>query len=937
MLAPGVRLGPYEVVGSLGAGGMGEVYRARDTRLDRLVAIKVLPAHLSVVPEFRQRFEREARAVAALAHPHICALYDVGLQDGVSFLVMEHIEGGSLADRMQRRAATLVDGLQLLRETSDALDTAHRHGIVHRDIKPSNILVDGNGHARLADFGIAKQASGAPMQDAPITAEGMAVGTPAYMSPEQARGMAVGSPSDIFSLGSILHELVAGRPPFQRATLVETLNAVINDNPPRLTATGLPVGLVSLVDATLDKDPARRPPARVVGVQLAAIVALCGTSGDERTTLPVSPARRRRSPRIAMTAAVLAAALAGGLAVWRWARQPPLDFRAQETVMVGPIANLTDDRSLEAILGTALRISLEQSRYVNVLSPQRIHDTLVRMSKPEDEALTERVAREISQREGVKALVGGTVQQTGDLYVLTLRIIEPATGTVVRTLSERAAAPREILAAADTLGFALRQALGESLRSIENSNVKLAETTTASLDALKLYTQAGDLMGRGRLDEARTLLERAVEIDPEFARAYASLATTYRSASGVIVDPAEAQRHFNEAFKRFDKLGERERLEIEALYRGSTGDREAAIRLYRTLIEHYPGVEEYHVSLGTAYRLMARPGEANTELQEALKLNPRSSRALIALATSHGDLKQWKEEIASFERAFALEPEWEVDDIQNHQYGWALMQSGEEARARTAFDKMVAQGGTRAARGRRSLAILALARGRITEASRELLEAARLNVAGDSPVSAARDRYYLAEALTLVNRGDAAAVEIRRAEDLLKQDGYGQVWLGLRLAVLWARLGQPADSRRLIQILRPKILENGSYDRADMLRAEGELLLAVRSNAEAVEKFRQSRSAWSWYQTNSSLAVGVGRARLLPEAIDLHERLIANGPEPWEGHVDWALAHERLAQLYGQAGDLAKARATYATLVEIWKDADADLPPLHRARQALRP
>ena len=210
-----------------------------------------------------------------------------------------------------------------------------------------------------------------------------------------------------------------------------------------------------------------------------------------------------------------------------------------------------------------------------------------------------------------------------------------------------------------------------------------------------------------------------------------------------------------------------------------------------------------------------------------------------------------------------------------------------------------------------------------------------MNEAADNRLSAARDRYYLADALTLVSRRGAAAAEIRRAEDLLKKDGHTQAWLGLRLAVLWARVEQPAEARRLIQILRPKI-ENDSSARADLLRAEGELLLAERSNGEGIEKLRQARSVQSSYLTKSSLAGGVARASLLTEAIALHEPLIAEGPEAWEGHVDWAVAHERLARLYELAGDVGKARATYLRLIEIWKDADGDLEPRRRAHQALQ-
>lgn len=939
-LGPGDRLGAYEILATLGAGGMGEIYQARDTRLDRIVAIKVLLPHLSAVPEFRERFEREARAAAALGHPHICALYDIGVQDGVSYLVMEHVEGGSLAERMRRGMARLDNALPLVGQVADALDKAHRQGIVHRDIKPSNILIDADGHAKLADFGVAKPFSAALAGGPQITAEGIAVGTPSYMSPEQASGQPVGPPTDVFALGCLVFELVAGRPPFERPTTIETLYAVMNQAPPRLTPAGLPVGLTSLVEAMLDKDPVRRPSARVVCDRLEAIAGAARGSGDTRTILPSSLATpRRRTGWIAAAAigAITAAVVLGGaLDRWRfWAETTPLDFRSQETLFVGPIENRTDDRSLESILGTALRISLEQSPYVNVLSPQRVHDTLVRMRRPDREPLTEAVAREICQREGVKALIGGSIEQVGGQYVLTSRIIEPATGSTVGTLVERVATPGDILAAADALGLALRRALGESLRSIEGSSVRLAETTTASLDALKLYTEAADLMARGRTIDARGLLHRAIEIDPEFTRAYASLAITYRSPSGVINDPTEAQRYFQEALKRFEKLGERERLEIEALYRASTGDREEAVRLYRSLIERHPGVVEYHLSLATAYRLLGRPADAIPELQAVLKLNARSAAALLGLAFAHGDLKQWKEGVAGFEQAFAVEPELATDDIQNHQYGWGLMQIGDEAGARAAFDKMVAQGGTKAARGHRSLGILALSQGRIDEARRELLESARINEAAGSNVSAARDHYYVAEALALLGQRVPALPEIRRAVALIEKDGYSQAWLGLRLVTLLTRIGQAGEASRLLQVLRPRISTNVS-DRSDLLRAEGEWLLSQQSNEEGIEKLRQAKSLWVWYQTKASLASGTARAGLVAEATALHEQLIADGPEPWEGHVDWAVAHERLGRLYEQAGALEKARETYNTLLELWKSGDADLELLRRVREALR-
>jgi len=266
MIASGTKLGPYEIVAPLGAGGMGEVYRARDTRLDRTVAIKILPAHLSQDAEAKERFDREARAISSLSHPNICHLYDVGQQGGASYLVMEYLDGETLADRLRKGPLPLQQVLKTGAEICEGLEKAHRNGVVHRDLKPSNIMLTKTG-AKLMDFGLAKPvvaAIGAGSSSAslatmskPLTVEGTILGTFQYMSPEQVEGEEADIRSDIFSLGAVLYEMITGRRAFEGKTTASTIAAILAAEP-KLISTIQPMSppaLERVVKACLEKDP----------------------------------------------------------------------------------------------------------------------------------------------------------------------------------------------------------------------------------------------------------------------------------------------------------------------------------------------------------------------------------------------------------------------------------------------------------------------------------------------------------------------------------------------------------------------------------------------------------------------------------------------------------------------------------------------------------
>ena len=337
MPSPGTRLGPYEIIGPLGAGGMGEVYRARDTRLDRSVAIKILPAHLAADPAFKARFDREARAVSALSHPHICTLHDVGEQEGVHFLVMELIEGETLAARLTRGPMPAAEGLRVAVQICEALALAHRHGIVHRDLKPGNVMLTRTG-SKLLDFGLAKQgAHGAPpissvvmTEASPLTTQGTIVGTWQYMSPEQLEGLEADARSDIFAFGAMFFEMMAGRRAFEARSQAGLIAAIMSNQPPALSAVlrGASPALDRIVQRCLAKDPddrwqsatdlaselkwvAQESAVTSVGAPAASGAATpSAPSGFE--TRPEPASRPRRVERLAW--AVLTVVLLGAIA-----------------------------------------------------------------------------------------------------------------------------------------------------------------------------------------------------------------------------------------------------------------------------------------------------------------------------------------------------------------------------------------------------------------------------------------------------------------------------------------------------------------------------------------------------------------------------------------------------------------------------------------------
>src|SRR6202142_4260689 len=381
-LSSGTKLGPYEIQSLLGAGGMGEVYRAKDTRLDRTVSVKILPQGIPKTPEARQRFDREARAVSSLNHPHICALYDVGHKDGIDYLVMEYIEGETLAARIEKGPLPTSDLLRFASQIADALDKAHRQGIVHRDLKPGNVMLTKTG-AKLLDFGLAKgeeifqgDIDSSPTMSRPLTVQGSIVGTMQYMSPEQLEGKEVDPRSDIFSFGAMLYEMATGRKAFEAKSQASLIAAILKDDPKPLRELQplTPLALEHVVKACLAKDPDERPQsAHDLKLQLEWMRESSGISQSKlaqtEQSTEASPSRRKTKTASIIAASALCTLLVAAVIGYFFKPHPAPADRLEFSI---PLQNERSHLALSADGRMLDFVSPDPAAGANMVSVQRV-------------------------------------------------------------------------------------------------------------------------------------------------------------------------------------------------------------------------------------------------------------------------------------------------------------------------------------------------------------------------------------------------------------------------------------------------------------------------------------------------------------------------------------------------------------------------------------
>ena len=880
--------GRYEILQLLGEGGMGAVYKAKDSELERVIALKVIRPELASNPEVLRRFKQETILARQISDRNVIRIFDFGEAEGVRFITMEYVEGESLYDMLRQRGKLPVDEVvDIMEQTLSGLRAAHREGVIHRDLKPGNIMRDSQGRIVVMDFGLARTLGSDGM-----TRSGAMLGTMEYMSPEQAQAMDLDARSDIFTVGLIWYELLSGKMPFHADSAIASLlrrtreravpiSAIDRDVPPLLS---------HIVGKCLERDPAMRyQNAQEV---LNDMHAWQGKGHSSRlsvssTTLWLNRLRELSWSRIAIIAGLMVVTVAG--VAWyssQRAHTATVVPHAPVSVLVADFQNNTSDNLFDDTLEPMLNVALEGASFINAFNRGSARQLAGKLANP-TEKLDEQTSRLVAVDAGVAAIVTGRLDRRGSGYNLALKAIDTVTGKTLATVDVDADTKDGLLLQVPKLAAPIRKALGDTTPE----SVQLAATqgtfTTSNVEAVHQYSIGMEQQFAGKAEEALQSFSKAAELDPNFARAYAGMA----AAAGNLGQSQAAERYAKMAVARVDRMTERERYRVRGQYYIRTENWQKCVEEYSELTKQYPADDVGQNNLALCYGRLLNMPKAMEVAQRALELTPKDVNIQINYSLYSCYASNFQSCESEARKVLELNPNYEEGFVALAYAQLGQNQLAEAAKTYQELQKLSPRGESVAASG---LANLALYQGRAQEAIQILEKGVAADLAAKNS-DAAADKYWMLAQAKLA-RGDKGGAISAADHALASSHSIKTRFLAGRAYV---EAGQTAKAKKVAASLASE-LQSPPQAYAKLILGEAEL--QAKNAKQALRLFTEAKDLMDSWVGRFDMGRAFLEANAFAEADSEFDRCIKRRGEVLELFMDDMPTYSLLPMVYYYQG-----------------------------------